>query len=428
MDETELKQDREQEGARNVVIMLTDMVGYSRLTSEMTPAGVRDFVVDYHQRLNRIIGKPEYEPVEIEPSAGDGALILFGKRPDDDEQLVCRRALAAAVELGYAVTRDEIVPTRIGLFKGDIVEAQINGKKAKFGAGFAVASRLEELCDYFDTPLLMDRDVALSQADDGSLVNIGRVTPQNLNHPLHLLTVYRPGLHRIPEATDDEQLARFIALKNEAVELFCGNKILGIAPDFPTVKKKLQRAKEIFYNLCGCADLATERILEYIRDTPYPAQDFLQLGMKVLGSKQDKLGIRLFHLSSELLKAIDEEFYNALVINTDWENYFALEWRKQGDVVFRINDEADGIYYINSGSVVTMDENDRVIVTLGAGNIFGEMAYFSKERRRNATIVAASDVVLRKISTADFEKLPVIQKIFRKIAAQRQTEAGGAHR
>lgn len=414
------------EGSRRVVIMLTDMVGYSRLTSDMTPDGVSDFVIDYHHGLARVLKKPEYEPVEIEPSAGDGALILFGKRTGEGDREVCRRALAAGADLASAVTRNEVVKTRIGLFSGYIVEAQINGKKAKFGAGFAVASRLEELCDYFDTPLLMDRDIAANQEDDGSLVCIGRVTPSNLSHPLHLFTVYRPGLHHIPATVDRAGLARFISLKNEAVELFCGNKMLGVAPDFPLVKEKLQQAKEIFYHLCGSVDLATERILEYIRDTPYPAQDFEQLGMKVLGSKQDKLGVRLFHLSSELLKAIDEEFYNALVINTDWENYFALEWRKQGDVIFRVNDVADGIYYINSGSVVTLDENERVIVTLGAGNIFGEMAYFSKERRRNATIVAASDVVLRKISTKDFEKLPVIQKIFRRIAAQRQVQTDGS--
>ncbi|MCB2216808.1 cyclic nucleotide-binding domain-containing protein [Desulfofustis glycolicus] len=421
-----MKPDRETEGTREVVIMLTDMVGYSRLTSDMTPDGVRDFVVDYHRSLARVIRRDAYEPVEIEPSAGDGALILFGKRGDDDVSSIGRRALAAAVDLGYAVTRGEVAKTRIGLFKGDIVEAQINGKKAKFGAGFAVASRLEELCDYFDIPLLMDRDIAMMQDDDPSLVCIGRVTPLNLNHPLHLLTVYRPGLHHIPADVEVGALNHFIAQKNEAIELFCGNKLLGIDPDFPEVKRRLERAKEIFYRLCGSVDMATERILEYIRDTPYPAQDFRQLGMKVLGSKQDKLGVRLFHLSSELLKAIDEEFYNALVIDTDWENYFALEWRKHGDVIFRMNDEADGIYYINSGSVVTLDENDRVIVTLGAGNIFGEMAYFSRERKRNATVVAASDLVLRKISTGDFEKLPVIQKIFKRIAAQRQTEGDGA--
>ncbi|MBE0583059.1 MAG: hypothetical protein IH612_04775, partial [Desulfofustis sp.] len=246
-----MKPDRETEGAREVVIMLTDMVGYSRLTSDMSPDGVRDFVIDYHHGLARIIKTALYEPVEIEPSAGDGALILFGKRDENDQRSVCQRALAAAVQLGYAVTRGEVAKTRIGLFKGAIVEAQINGKKAKFGAGFAVASRLEELCDYFDTPLLMDRDIATMQDDDPSLVCIGRVTPLNLNHPLHLLTVYRPGLHHIPADVDADGLNRFIAMKNEAVELFCGNKLLGIEPDFPEVKRRLEQAKEVFYHLCG---------------------------------------------------------------------------------------------------------------------------------------------------------------------------------
>ena len=38
-----------------VTIMLTDIVGYSRRTSSMTPDKVRDFVIDYHQSLNALI-------------------------------------------------------------------------------------------------------------------------------------------------------------------------------------------------------------------------------------------------------------------------------------------------------------------------------------------------------------------------------------
>lgn len=418
----EMKTERQKDAVRDVVIMLTDMVSYSRITSEMEPSQVRDFVIDYHNCLEAVIKKETYEPVEIEPSAGDGALILFGKRPGEDERPMARRALQAAVDLGYAVRQGEIVQTRIGLFRGDIIEARIGSRTAKFGAGFAVASRLEELCDFFDTPLLMDRDVAAFQDNSASLVNIGKVTPQNLKHPLHLVSVCKPGLHNVPSSVDPKELTNFITLKNEAIELFCGNKKLSIRPDFPKVRQRLEQAKNLFYTLCGTVDMATERVLEFIRETPYPSPDFEQLGMKVHGSKRDSLGVRLFHLSSELLKAIDTDFYNALVVDTDWENFFALEWHKQGDIIFHINDTADGIYYINSGTVVTLDREDRVIVTMGAGNIFGEMAYFSKERKRNATIVAASDLVLRKISTKDFEKLPVIQKIFKRIAAQRRSE------
>lgn len=409
---------------REVAIMLTDMVGYSRITSTMSPDKVRDFIVDYHSKLSSIIQKPLYGPVEIEPSAGDGALILFGKREGENAAPMCRRALEAATELAFAIERKEVVGTRIGLFKGDILEAKVGSKIAKFGTGFAVASRLEELCDYFGTSMLMDRDVAAQQHDmDEFIIHMGKVTPQNIDHPIHLRTVYRPGLHRIPENVDLEKLAKFIALKNEAMALFCGNESLEINPDFPTVKVKLEEAKVIYQELCDTIDIGTERILEYIRETPYPSSDFKQLGMKIHGSKHDPLGVRLFHLSKELLKAIDIEFYQALVVETGWENSFALEWCKQGEVIIKINEEADGIYYIDSGTVVTLDDAENVIATLGSGNIFGEMAYFSNERKRNATVRAASDVVLRKISTFDFEKFPVIQKIFKRIASQRKSES-----
>ena len=413
---------RKNDAEREVVILLTDIVGYSRITSEMTPDKVRDFIVEYHRTLEEVIIKPEYEPVEIEPSAGDGALILFGKRQEEGSAPMCRRALEAAIDIAFAIQRSDIVPTRMGLFKGDIIEAQVGSNIAKFGTGFAVASRLEELCDYFGTAMLLDRDVAALQREiEPYLVHIGKVTPQNINHPIHLRTVYCPGLHRIPPDVDEARLFQFIKLKNEAMGLFCGNEKLSIAPDFPAVRLKLEQAKKIYQELCDTIDIGTERILEYIRETPYPSSDFRHLGMKIHGSKHDPLGVRLLHLSKELLKAIDIEFYQALVVETGWENYFALEWRKQGDTIVRINEEADGIYYIDSGTVVTLDQKDNVIATLGSGNIFGEMAYFSNKRKRNATVLAASDVVLRKISTVDFEKFPVIQKIFKRIASQRKS-------
>ena len=417
-----MDRDLNKNAEREVAIMLTDMVSYSRITSTMSPERVRDFVIDYHRRLSDIIKKPQYEPVEIEPSAGDGAVILFSKREGETASPMCRRALEAATDLAFAIQKKILVATRMGLFKGDIIEAKVGNKVATFGTGFAVANRIEELCDYFGTSVLMDRDVAAHQEDlQQYLVHMGKVTPQNINHPIHLRTVYRPGLHRIPEDADMKKLTEFITLKNEAMTLFCGNEKLAINPDFPKVKTKLETAKIIYQELCDTVDIGTERILEYIRETPYPSSDFKHLGMKIHGSKQDPLGVRLLHLSKELLKAIDIEFYQALVVETGWENYFALEWRKQGDVIVKINEEADGIYYIDSGTVITLDEEDNVIATLGAGNIFGEMAYFSNERKRNATVKAASDIVLRKISTFDFEKFPVIQKIFKRIASQRKS-------
>jgi signal-transduction protein with cAMP-binding, CBS, and nucleotidyltransferase domain len=123
------------------------------------------------------------------------------------------------------------------------------------------------------------------------------------------------------------------------------------------------------------------------------------------------------------LKAMDMEFYHALVIDTDWERHFKLEWRKKGDIIIRINEPPNGLYYLDSGSVNALDEKGEVITTLVAGNVFGEMAYFSKKKRRNATVVANTDVVVRRISNEKFDSLPVIKKIFKRIALKRKRKA-----
>ena len=86
----------------------------------------------------------------------------------------------------------------------------------------------------------------------------------------------------------------------------------------------------------------------------------------------------------------------------------------------RINESPNGVYYLDSGSVNALDENGTVIATLVAGNVFGEMAYFTRNKKRNATIVANTDVVVRRISSEKFDTLPVIKKIFKKIASKRK--------
>jgi CRP-like cAMP-binding protein len=107
------------------------------------------------------------------------------------------------------------------------------------------------------------------------------------------------------------------------------------------------------------------------------------------------------------------------VVDTGWEKYFRLEWRKKGEHIINIHDRPDGVYFIDSGEVITLNENGEQIALLTAGTIFGEMAYFTKEKKRTATVVAATDVVIRRISSEDFEKLPVIMKIFERIALAR---------
>ncbi|MCP3888536.1 MAG: cyclic nucleotide-binding domain-containing protein [Desulfobulbaceae bacterium] len=408
---------------REVVILMTDMVQYSQLSSGMTPEEIRDFLIDYHGSIHAIIEAEDSFPMEIDPSDGDGSLIIFDKRPGEGRDGVCTRALLAALKMAEAIALGSLTPTRMGILLGSITEAKIGAKMAKFGASFAVASRLEELCGYFGSYFLMDREVArYQQGFDDSIISVAKVSLTSVLHPLNIFTIYKPGIQNISAETDPAKLQKFICMKNEAMEFFSGNLMLGVAPNFPRVRNELHVAQSYFKKLTGKEDQGIERILEYIRETPLPATDFNTRGMKLMEKKRDSLGERLFHLSQELLRAMNPDFYHALVVDTSWEKQFKLEWFKEGDVIIEIGSVPDGIYYLDSGTAETLNENMEHLSTMTDGAIFGEMAYFGEEKKRTATVVAKTDIVLRKISTSDFTNMPVIIKIFEQIASTRRID------
>jgi CRP-like cAMP-binding protein/class 3 adenylate cyclase len=408
---------------REVVILLTDMVDYARKSSGMTPEEIRDFLIDYHGRINNIVQQEELFPLEIEPSAGDGNLIIFDKRPGEDRCGICTRALQVALWMAESIADGSLAPTRMGILLGRITEAQLGSRMAKFGSSFAVANRLEELCGHFGTHLLMDREVARYQRGfEKYLVTIAKVSLTSVLHPMNIFTLYKPGIQDCPQDLDEGELRKFIVLKNQAMEFFSGNLLLGVAPDFPRVREELLVAQKFFKELTGREDAGTERILEYIRETPFPAADFNERGMKLMEKKRDSLGERLFHLSKELLRALNPSFYHALVVDTGWERYFKLEWQKKGCTIIQIGSIPDGIYYLDTGTAVALNDKGEVLTTMEAGAIFGEMAYFGKEKKRTATVLAKTDVVLRRISTEDFTRLPVIISIFERIALARRQE------
>lgn len=411
---------------REVVILMTDMVQYSRKSLGMEPEEIRDFLISYHGKIHDLLYREENFPLEIEPSAGDGCLVIFDKRPGEDRSGVCTRALQATLQLAEAITKGDLAPTRMGVLLGRIIEAKLGTRRAKFGASFAVANRLEELCGHFGTQLLLDREVAKHQRGyDRYLVNVAKVSLTSVEHPMNIFTLYKPGIHNCPVDIDEELLLKFIQKKNQAMEYFGGNQFLDLEPDFPRVREELLQAQILFRSITTKEDLGIERILEYIRETPSPAEDFTTMGMKLMDKKRDSLGERLFHLSKQLLRAMNPEFYHVLVVDTEWEKYFKLEWRKKGETIIQIDSVPDGIYYLDCGTAQTVNAKGELLSIIEAGTIFGEMAYFGGEQRRTATVLAKTDVVLRKISTEDFRKLPAIINIVEHIAMARRREIAG---
>ena len=404
-----------------VVILMSDMEQYSRRTSTMSPEELRDFIIGYHRTFRDIVVTPDSQPVEVESSAGDGTLIIFRKKPGENDSAICQRALRAAVRVAYTIADGALPLTRLGLFLGEIVEAEMGGHLCKFSTSFAVANRLEELCGHFGTCLLMDREVARQQAEEAPwLVNIGKFSLASVIHPMNAYSIYKPGLNNCPNDVSHRHLMRFIDMKNEAMDLFSGNLQLGILPDFPAVRDRLYAAQNFFIEMTGSEDKAITCILEYIRETPFPASDFNTQGMKLMEKKRDTFGERLPYLSKQLMMAMNYDIYHALIVDVRWEQYFKMEWYKSGTLIIQMGAEPDGIYFLDYGRAKTVDVQGTLISTMNPGAIFGELAYFDGEKKRTATVIAETDTVVRKISAEDFYKMPVIMEIFRRIAANRQ--------
>jgi class 3 adenylate cyclase len=405
---------------REVVVLLTDMKQYAKLSASMTTEQIRDFIIDYQQSLQHLVITGENGAQAFEPFAGDSAIAIFEDKSGDDGKEKCKRALKVAINLAKAIEAEEIPYTRIGIFVGKIIEAQFEKLTLRFGNSLSAASRLEELCAYFGTTFLMDRDIALAQDEERKyVVSIAKVTPKNFHHPIHVYTVYKPGIHNCPLDIKEEKLREFILLKNVGIEHLVGNAQSGILQSFQLAAEKLSQAADIFKEITGVADMATVRILDYIRETPYPPDTFEKQGMMIDEKQGGSMGIRLFRLSQQLFKAIDEEVYKTLVENTYWENYFKVGWIEKGDCIIHINDQPDGIYYLVKGKVRVEDGQGNMITELSEGEIFGEMAYFSQDKKRTASVVAVTDVVVRKISSEDFGKFSVLQNIFAAIAKKR---------
>lgn len=405
---------------KEVVILLTDMEGYSWRASEMSPLQIQAFMVDYHRSLKDIVHRIAGPSQSIEPSAGDGAVAVF-EFDQDTGKAVCTTALRCALEILAGIERGKLPRTRIGLFSGPIIEAELDRKTMRFGSSFAVASRLERLCAYFGIYLMFGREVARLQTDyHDNLVSIGKITPRNFTHPIHIFSLYRPGIHNCPRDIDARGLSEFVAKKNMGVELFCGNMQAQIIPDFPKARQLLAEAQGLFIQLTGTQDLATERLLEYIRNNPCPGEDFNRVGMRILDKELPPAMTHLPGLSGKLLKSAHPSLYRTLVEETDWEKRFTLIWYRANEQICRADDEPDGIYFIDQGIVDILDERAGIINTLEDGDVFGEMAYFTEDGKRTATVVARSDLVLRRISRHDLEELPAVKKLLQKIARNRK--------
>jgi hypothetical protein len=81
--------------------------------------------------------------------------------------------------------------------------------------------------------------------------------------------------------------------------------------------------------------------------------------------------------------------------------FMRTERRKAGDFLFHKGDAATGLYYLAEGSIEFVEIGER----MAPGRIFGEVAFFTPERRRTLTARCHEDCTVLSIDEASLKEL-----------------------
>lgn len=116
----------------------------------------------------------------------------------------------------------------------------------------------------------------------------------------------------------------------------------------------------------------------------------------------------------------DDEYYELLAHGRDSRRIAA------GEVIFSQGDRADGMYVVREGSVA-LTEGDRVLETVAAPGLFGEMALIEDEPR-SLSARAETEVVVVEIPTRHFWVLvhdtPYFAQLVMRVMSQRMRRRG----
>ena len=116
----------------------------------------------------------------------------------------------------------------------------------------------------------------------------------------------------------------------------------------------------------------------------------------------------------------DDEYYELLTHGRDSRRIAA------GEVIFSQGDRADGMYVVREGSVA-LTEGDRVLETVAAPGLFGEMALIEDEPR-SLSARAETEVVVVEIPTRHFWVLvhdtPYFAQLVMRVMSQRMRRRG----
>ena len=182
---------------QHVAVMFMDIRNFTKMSEELTPLEVTQFLSDYHNRIVKIIF--QYGGT-LDKFMGDGIMATFGTPETGVDDLA--RALEAGVAIKHAMVKLNLERTEkglpiigqgIGLHFGEVIAGNIGTEDrleyTVIGDTVNIASRLESACKETGANFIISQIVKNQLQDRHPTLALGPIKMKGKKDPMELFSV-----------------------------------------------------------------------------------------------------------------------------------------------------------------------------------------------------------------------------------------------
>lgn len=180
---------------RQVVLMFSDIAGFTTMAEKLTPARLSDVLGSYLMSMNRVIQGNGGTVLE---RVGDALLSLWNAPIEvaNGEELACRTALQCQKEIA-SLPDAALLGTRFGIHRDEVLVGHFGSPDrlnyGVLGDGVNLASRLEGLNKQYGTSILVSETVASSLGEGFVLRRLDRVAVKGKHQGILIFELLSEG-------------------------------------------------------------------------------------------------------------------------------------------------------------------------------------------------------------------------------------------
>lgn len=180
---------------RTVTVLFCDVRGFTRMSEDLPPHKVLQFVNQYVRTMSEVVGRHRGR---VDKVIGDGLLVVFGAPLADADH--AKNAVRAALEMRAALVRmnetrtaEGLTPVKIGvgLHSGEVIAGNVGLESHKLeytvlGDTVNVASRIEGLTKELGTDVLVSESTVAAAGPDVQTIEMPEATLRGRQSPIRV--------------------------------------------------------------------------------------------------------------------------------------------------------------------------------------------------------------------------------------------------